>query len=99
MTDEELARERYGVAHAVEDARETLVSLEGKGDPSRGSLNNFPFFTGQNLAIYARRPYEPVTPAGRDGKDQSPTRRRSGLRHLVVDSIARLLRNPTPPRM
>lgn len=99
VTDEELARERYGVAPAVEDARETLVSLEGKGDPSRGSLNNFPFFTGQNLAIYARRPYEPVTPAGRDGKDQSPTRRRSGLRHLVVDSIARLLRNPTPPRM
>jgi 2-polyprenyl-3-methyl-5-hydroxy-6-metoxy-1,4-benzoquinol methylase len=55
VTDEDQAESRYGAALDPEYARSTLAALADKGEAARGGLNNFPFFAGQNLAVYARR--------------------------------------------
>jgi SAM-dependent methyltransferase len=44
-------RESFDLHYAVE----RLAALEGKGEPGRGPLNNFPFFFGRNATLYARR--------------------------------------------
>jgi SAM-dependent methyltransferase len=97
VADEDLAQARYGAALAVDDARTSLVELDNKGDPSRGALNNFPFFTGRNLAIYARRPDGPVKTTGRVGADRNRAPRRPDLRRRLVEGIARLLRDRGTP--
>ena len=54
-TDPEIAQERYGPKIDLDYARERLAALAEKGEPTRGDLNNYPYYIGFNSTMYLRR--------------------------------------------
>jgi SAM-dependent methyltransferase len=55
VAEPEAVSERHRAAFDLEHAVVRLAALEGRGEPERGPLNNYPFFFGRNSAVYARR--------------------------------------------
>jgi 2-polyprenyl-3-methyl-5-hydroxy-6-metoxy-1,4-benzoquinol methylase len=93
VTDETAAQSRYGDALDLDYARATLVSLADKGEASRGPLNNFPFFAGQNLAVYARRTQEGTASVGQTAAGERAALI-SGIQRDVIGGMAELLAKP-----
>jgi hypothetical protein len=66
---------RHRDAFDLDYAVARLEKLEGRGEQERGPLNNFPFYFGRNLALYARRTGQPHLPpqstmcVGRESRD------------------------------
>lgn len=75
LGEPETVSARHGDSFDLDYAVARLEKLEGRGEQERGPLNNFPFYFGRNLALYARRTGQPHLPpqstmcVGRESRD------------------------------
>lgn len=95
VADETEALARYGDALDTDFARTALTSLVEKGEAVRGPLNNFPFFTGKNFAVYARRPSARSMPGARTASAGERAALSDNLQRQMTRAMVGLLAKPT----